>query len=72
MSCPICARPTDPAYRPFCCKRCADLDLARWFNGSYAAPSHDPEDIENALDALASGAGGGDGPDDPDRGPGRH
>ncbi|WP_323763540.1 DNA gyrase inhibitor YacG [Marinovum sp.] len=38
MSCPICAKPVDDTYRPFCSKRCADLDLAKWLNGSYAVP----------------------------------
>lgn len=34
--CSICAAAyTDAAYRPFCSRRCADVDLARWFNGSY-------------------------------------
>ena len=46
MSCPLCGKATDAAIRPFCSKRCADLDLARWFNGSYAVPSEDPDDIE--------------------------
>lgn len=49
MSCPICTRPTDPAYRPFCSRRCADVDLAKWLGGSYAIPSEDPEDLEEAL-----------------------
>lgn len=35
MPCPICRKPTAPAYRPFCSKRCADLDLARWLGGGY-------------------------------------
>ena len=39
MTCPICAKETDPAYRPFCSKRCADIDLAKWLSGSYAIPS---------------------------------
>lgn len=52
MSCPICARATDPKYRPFCCKRCADVDLAKWMTGSYAIPSTDPEDIEEAIEAA--------------------
>lgn len=43
MSCPICQKPTDPTYRPFCSRRCADVDLARWFNGSYAVPSEEQE-----------------------------
>jgi endogenous inhibitor of DNA gyrase (YacG/DUF329 family) len=52
MTCPICGDPTAKAYRPFCSRRCADRDLARWLNGTYAAPSHEPEDIEAALEAL--------------------
>ena len=38
MPCPGCNRPTDPAYRPFCSRRCADVDLARWLSGGYALP----------------------------------
>ena len=52
MSCPICSKPTDATYRPCCSKRCADVDLAKWFYGAYATPSQDPEDIEKAIDAL--------------------
>ncbi|MGF1554251.1 MAG: DNA gyrase inhibitor YacG [Paracoccaceae bacterium] len=37
--CPICnQRPSEPAFRPFCSKRCADVDLGRWLNGAYAVP----------------------------------
>ena len=35
MPCPICAKKTDPAYRPFCSRRCADVDLGRWVRGDY-------------------------------------
>ena len=52
MSCPICERGTEVAFRPFCSKRCADVDLARWVNGSYAIESRDPEDVEAAFDAV--------------------
>ena len=52
MTCPLCAKETDPAFRPFCSKRCADIDLAKWLSGSYAIPSEDPEDIEEALNAA--------------------
>ncbi|MCX7890492.1 MAG: DNA gyrase inhibitor YacG [Rhodobacteraceae bacterium] len=38
MSCPICQRRTDPRYRPFCSRRCADIDLGRWLTGSYRIP----------------------------------
>ena len=52
MACPICEKPTAKAYHPFCSRRCADLDLARWFDGSYATPLRDPEDIEAAIEAT--------------------
>ncbi len=55
MACPICQKPAIEKYRPFCSKRCADVDLGRWFNGSYAIPAQevDEEDSENAPDASA-------------------
>jgi len=37
-TCPICTKPTEHAYRPFCSKRCADVDLNKWFTGRYAVP----------------------------------
>ncbi len=52
MPCPMCEKPTEAKFRPFCSKRCADLDLAKWFNGNYAIPADDPEDadaLENEL-----------------------
>ncbi|WP_417206782.1 DNA gyrase inhibitor YacG [Antarctobacter sp.] len=52
MSCPICARASDADYRPFCSKRCADVDLAKWLGGGYAIPSDDPEDMEEAARAV--------------------
>ncbi|WP_316014689.1 DNA gyrase inhibitor YacG [Roseobacter sp. HKCCA0434] len=46
MSCPICGRPKQPDYRPFCSKHCADVDLSRWFDGSYAIPDESAEEAE--------------------------
>jgi hypothetical protein len=43
-ACPICGKPTDERRRPFCSKRCADVDLHRWFAGVYAAPVTEDED----------------------------
>lgn len=34
--CPICGKAQAPAYRPFCSRRCADVDLQRWLVGRYA------------------------------------
>ena len=55
MACPVCGRETVNTCRPFCSKRCADVDLARWFNGTYAVPSSEIED-EDALEAALSQA----------------
>jgi hypothetical protein len=42
--CPICNRPQDTKFRPFCSKRCADIDLGRWFKGGYAIPAVESDD----------------------------
>lgn len=52
MSCPICGKPTDTKYRPFCSKRCADVDLGRWLGGHYRVPADDPQDLDEAAAAL--------------------
>jgi uncharacterized protein len=49
MSCPICAKPVEDLYRPFCSRRCADVDLGRWLTGAYSVPSEDPDDADEAL-----------------------
>jgi endogenous inhibitor of DNA gyrase (YacG/DUF329 family) len=36
--CPECTKPAQLEYRPFCSKRCADIDLGRWIKGQYAIP----------------------------------
>jgi uncharacterized protein len=48
MTCPICARKPDEKYRPFCSRRCADVDLGRWLTGSYAIPAKALEEEEQA------------------------
>jgi uncharacterized protein len=42
--CPICKKPAQPDYRPFCSKRCADVDLQRWLTGGYAVPAVEDEE----------------------------
>lgn len=39
--CPICGKPQVHDARPFCSKRCADIDLGRWLGGRYAIPSEE-------------------------------
>ena len=43
--CPICGKPPQPGLRPFCSKRCADIDLGRWLGERYVVPGPiTPED----------------------------
>jgi endogenous inhibitor of DNA gyrase (YacG/DUF329 family) len=49
-ACPICGKPTDERVKPFCSKRCADVDLHRWLSGSYAVPVLDDEEEDERRD----------------------
>ena len=46
--CPICKKPSIADYRPFCSKRCADVDLSRWLGGTYVIPADAREEDEFA------------------------
>ncbi|MAR56207.1 MAG: DNA gyrase inhibitor YacG [Rickettsiales bacterium] len=51
MPCPQCNKPSAEAFKPFCSKRCADVDLGKWLNESYALPSQEPLD-EEAIEQM--------------------
>ena len=55
-SCPTCGAPTIYETRPFCSKRCADIDLGRWFQGAYAVPVIDAAD-DSIIDADLATSG---------------
>ncbi|MGH6835385.1 MAG: DNA gyrase inhibitor YacG [Methylocella sp.] len=44
--CPVCGKPAALSTRPFCSKRCADVDLHRWLAGVYAIPAGHDSDAE--------------------------
>jgi endogenous inhibitor of DNA gyrase (YacG/DUF329 family) len=46
--CPICGKPAVAEFRPFCTRRCANVDLNRWLGGVYAVPVKDDEDEDGA------------------------
>ena len=50
--CPICKADATQKYRPFCSKRCADVDLGKWITGGYALPSEEPVEPEDLIAAL--------------------
>ncbi|WP_373503823.1 DNA gyrase inhibitor YacG [Aestuariivirga sp.] len=45
--CPICQKPSQQKFHPFCSNRCAQIDLNRWFGGNYAIPVKDDESDED-------------------------
>ena len=63
--CPICGGPSDIAYRPFCSRRCGDIDLSRWLSGAYVIPGpaeggDKDERVRDATPGEAAGETGGD------------
>jgi hypothetical protein len=58
--CPICRRPQEELWRPFCSKRCADIDLGRWRGEVYRIPAVEEDLAEDPFPESAD--------DDGDRG----
>ncbi|HKX63976.1 MAG TPA: DNA gyrase inhibitor YacG [Rhizomicrobium sp.] len=56
--CPICHKPESEGFKPFCSKRCADIDLGRWLKGGYAIPGApaDPASPSNPSEKDADEA----------------
>jgi endogenous inhibitor of DNA gyrase (YacG/DUF329 family) len=55
--CPQCGKPALERFRPFCSKRCSDVDLHRWLTGKYAIPVE--EDDSEGLDDEEGQSGAG-------------
>jgi uncharacterized protein len=49
-ACPICGKPRAAAFKPFCSKRCADIDLYRWLSGGYRIETDEPPE-DGAADS---------------------
>ncbi|MCL4189299.1 MAG: DNA gyrase inhibitor YacG [Rhodobacteraceae bacterium] len=58
--CPVCGRPAEARFRPFCSRRCADVDLGRWLTGRYAIPAALEE--EGAVPSAPPGPAAAGGP----------
>jgi len=48
--CPVCGKPSEAAFAPFCSRRCKDVDLHRWLAGGYAIPAVESDDDGDAGD----------------------
>ena len=51
--CPICGAACAPRWRPFCSRRCADVDLGRWLKEAYRIPSAEAADADEEAGAEA-------------------
>jgi endogenous inhibitor of DNA gyrase (YacG/DUF329 family) len=49
--CPICGSPAVERFRPFCSRRCADVDLNRWLSGAYVVAGREDEDEDGTRAA---------------------
>ncbi|MEX0753271.1 MAG: DNA gyrase inhibitor YacG [Xanthobacteraceae bacterium] len=49
--CVICGKPADERFKPFCSRRCANVDLNRWLSGAYAIPTAEAPDDEEERPA---------------------
>ncbi|MEO5337500.1 MAG: DNA gyrase inhibitor YacG [Magnetospirillum sp. WYHS-4] len=48
--CPLCGKPVDVAFKPFCSKRCADIDLGRWLSEGYRVQTDESPEIPDLSD----------------------
>jgi hypothetical protein len=53
--CPICGKPAEAEFRPFCSARCADVDLNRWLSGVYSIEGAPEEEVESSPRDPADG-----------------
>jgi uncharacterized protein len=51
--CPICKAETVHESRPFCSKRCKDIDLSRWLGDGYAIAGGNGDADEDGDDGNA-------------------
>ncbi len=60
--CPICKQADGVSqFRPFCSKRCADVDLHRWLGEQYSVPAVEPpDDFDAELEQALSDDGSSD------------
>ncbi len=50
--CPECKKQGQTEFAPFCSKRCQQIDLGRWLNGSYVVPGRTDESARQHTDDV--------------------
>jgi endogenous inhibitor of DNA gyrase (YacG/DUF329 family) len=56
--CPICGKPVQAAFRPFCSDRCKRIDLNRWLSEAYRVPDRPGSADDDAETPSRSGTEG--------------
>ena len=49
-ACPICGKLAEEQFRPFCSRRCREVDLNRWLSGVYVVPVTADEEEDERRD----------------------
>lgn len=62
-ACPICGEEGTPEFRPFCSRRCADVDLGRWMTGAYAVAAEEEDTPDTETLQTEHSNGGAENPD---------
>ena len=55
-TCVICGRPVADAMKPFCSKRCKNVDLRRWLGGHYRIETDEEPDPGEPIPIDPDGA----------------
>ena len=45
---------SEALYRPFCSRRCAQLDLGKWLTGGYTIPAYEAMEDSDVATLLAA------------------
>ncbi|MEO6247662.1 MAG: DNA gyrase inhibitor YacG [Sphingomicrobium sp.] len=48
--CPICGKPPEPGFAPFCSRGCKDRDLLKWLGDGYAIPGPPIDPTDELID----------------------
>lgn len=49
-TCLVCGKPCEEKFAPFCCARCAQIDLGRWLSETYTVQTEEEPDIDEGRD----------------------
>jgi endogenous inhibitor of DNA gyrase (YacG/DUF329 family) len=53
----MCGKPQDARLRPFCSRRCADIDLGRWLKGTYVVPGAEADEGDKPAPGIGEDEG---------------